>query len=54
MSRAYDAKHAALGTHGNDRENAVFVFLYLLGLSQSDFEYEFNRTAEEYIYGEKS
>ena len=39
MSKAYDAKHAALGAHGNDRENAVFLFLDLLGLSQSDFEY---------------
>ena len=51
MSRAFDAKQHALAAHSDDKENAVYLFLDFLDCSESDFEYEFNQTAEEYIFG---
>lgn len=50
MSRAYDAKQAALQAYPEDREAATDLFLGYLDLSEDDFEYEFNQPAEEYIF----
>ena len=51
MSRAYDAKNAALKAYPNSREKAVSLFIDFLGMDTVDFEYEFNMTEEEYIFG---
>lgn len=51
MSRAYDAKQAALKAYPNDREAAVDLFMGYLECGESDFIYEFNETPEEYIFG---
>lgn len=53
MSRAFEAKHEAIRAYPDDVENGVGLFLGYLDISRSDFEYEFNQTPEEYIYGEK-
>ena len=50
MSRAYDAKQHALAAHSEDKEAAVSLFLDYLDCCENDFEYEFNQTAEEYIF----
>lgn len=52
MSRAFDAKHVALKAHPEDRAAAVDLFLGYLDISHSDFKYEFNQSAEEYIFGD--
>ena len=52
MSRAFDAKQSALAAYSDDKEAAVDLFLGYLDCSESDFEYEFNQTAEQYIFGE--
>jgi len=54
MSRAYDAKQEALAAHSDNKEDAVNLFLGYLDCSEDDFEYEFNQTAECYIFGSKS
>lgn len=51
MSRAFDARQEALDAHPEDKEKAVRLFLTFLNISESDFTYEFNQTAEEYIFG---
>ncbi len=51
MSRAYDAKQAALKAYPEDRQAAVDLFIDFLGMDSVDFEYEFNMTEEEYIFG---
>ena len=53
MSRAYDAKQSALIAHKDDKEAAIDLFLGYLDCSEDDFEYEFNQTAEQYIFGNK-
>ena len=52
MSRAYDAKQHALAAYPKDKESAVDLLLGYLELGDADFEYEFNQTAECYIFGE--
>lgn len=51
MSRAYDAKQQALSAHKDCEESAVDLFLGYLDISEDDFEYEFNQSAKEYIFG---
>lgn len=53
MSRAYDAKQEALKAYPEDNERAVNLFLNYLGCSDDDFKYEFNQSAEQYIFGSK-
>lgn len=53
MSRAYDAKQAAIAAYPEDKESGVVLFLGFLGCSENDFEYENNQTPEQYIYGDK-
>jgi len=53
MSRAFDAKEQAIAAYPNDKEKAIDLFFSYLDCSESDFEYEFNQTAEEYIFGDK-
>ena len=53
MSRAFDAKQHALAAHKEDRDKAVGLFLDYLDISESDFEYEFNQSAEAYIFGDE-
>lgn len=53
MSRAYDAKQHALKAYPDDREKAIDLFLDYCDISESDFEYEFNQSPEEYIFGNK-
>ena len=50
MSRAYDARQHAISAHPENKEYAVQLFLDYLDISESDFEYEFNQTAEQYIF----
>jgi len=50
MSRAYDAKQAALEAYPNDKEKAVQLFLDYIDISESDFKYEFNQSPEDYIF----
>jgi len=50
MSRAYDARQHAIVAYPEDREAAVSLFLNFLDISEEDFSYEFNQTAEEYIF----
>ena len=50
MSRAYDAKQEALQAYPDCKESAVDLFLGYLDISESDFEYEFNQTAKDYIF----
>ena len=52
MSRAYEAKQAALKAYSDDKESAVDLFLEYLDMGPEDFIYEFNRSAEEYIFGD--
>lgn len=51
MSRAFDAKQQALSAYHDDKVMAVDLFLNYLDISESDFMYEFNQSAEEYIFG---
>jgi len=51
MSRAFDAKQAALLAHHDDKVMAVDLFLGYLDLTESEFMYEFNQSAEEYLFG---
>ena len=53
MSRSYDAKQQALMAHPTNREAAVDLFLGYVDMSESDFEYEFSMTPEEYIFGKE-
>ena len=53
MSRAYDAKQHALSEHPEDKDAAVDLLLGYCDMGEDDFEYEFNMTPEEYIFGEK-
>jgi len=54
MSRAYDAKQAALKAYPNDRDAAVSMFLgYCWDMSEEDFEYEYNMSPEKYIFGDE-
>lgn len=54
MSRAFEAKQAALKAYPDDKESAVDLFLNYIDISQSDFEYEFNQTPEDYIFGDSN
>ncbi len=51
MSRQYDAKQEALKAYPNDRAAGVEMFLGYLDISEDDFAYEENQSAESYIYG---
>ena len=53
MSRAFDAKQEALQAYPDCKESAVDLFLGYLDCSEDDFEYEFNQSAEQYIFGNK-
>jgi len=53
MSRAYDAKQAALAAHPHDREAAKDLFIGYLNCDLCDFEYEFNCSVEHYIFGDE-
>jgi len=53
MSRAFDAKQEALSAHPENREEAIDLFLGYIDLSESDFKYEFNQSAEKYIFGDE-
>lgn len=53
MSRAYEAAKAAKKAYPNDRLLAVDLFLGYLDVSESDFEYEFSQTPEEYLFGKE-
>jgi len=53
MSRAFDAKKHALAAYPEDRAKAVDLFLDYCELNESDFQYEFNETPEQYIFGDK-
>ena len=52
MSRVYDAKQVALKAYPNHKGDAVDLFLNYIEMMQEDFEYEFDETPEQYIYGE--
>lgn len=54
MSRTYDAKQTALLAYPDDKEAAVVLFLEYLNTSASDFKYEENQTAEEYLFSKSS
>lgn len=51
MSRAFDAKQAALKAYPIDREAGAQLLLEFLDASESDFAYEEGMSPEEYIYG---
>lgn len=51
MSRAYDAKQQVLKAYPEDKESGVSLFLDFLDMDEEDFEYEWNQTPEQYIYG---
>jgi hypothetical protein len=53
MSRAYDAKQAALKAHPDDREAAIDLFEGFLNMDVCDFEYEFGESMEKYIFGDE-
>lgn len=53
MSRAYDAKQAALSAHPENREAAIDLFIGYINMDCSDIEYELGMPVEEYIFGEK-
>jgi hypothetical protein len=52
MSRAYDAKQAALSAYPDDKYKAETLFLGFLGTCEDDFKHEFNQTPQQYLYGE--
>ena len=52
MSRAYDAKQAALSAFSENRQAAIDLFIGYLGCDVYDFEYEEGMTVEEYIFGD--
>ncbi len=53
MSRVFEAKQEALSEHPEDREKAIDLFLGYIYLSESNFKYDFNQSAEEYIFGDE-
>ena len=53
MSRAYDAKQAALAAYPDNIEAAVYLFIGYLNFDIADFEYEFGMTVEKYIFGDE-
>lgn len=53
MSRAFDAKQEALSAHPENREDAIDLFLGYMDLSENEFKYDFNQSAEEYIFGDE-
>lgn len=52
MSRAYDAKQAALKAYPDDQESAVQLLLDYLDISEDDFKYENGRTVLTYLKDE--
>ena len=52
MSRAYDAKQAALAAYPNDKEAGVNLLLDFLNISEEDFTYNECQSPEQYIYGD--
>ena len=54
MSRQYDAKQEVLAAWPNDREEGVRLFLIILDVCESDFQYEEGMSSEEYIYGSRT
>lgn len=53
MSRTYDAKKHALSAYPNEQDKAVELFLDYLGATENDFQYEWNMTAKEYLFGKE-
>ena len=54
MSRAFDAKQHALSAYPDSRCDAIDLFLDFIDISEEDFKYEFNKSPEEYIFGDES
>ena len=52
MSRAYDAKQMALQAYPTQREDAIDLFMGIIDISEDDFEFEFNQTPEQYLFGD--
>ena len=50
MSRAYDAKQAALAAYPEDKEAAVDLFVGYMGADTYDIEYELGEPIEKYIF----
>lgn len=53
MSKVYDAKQAVLKAHPVDRDAGVDLFYTIIDMDECDFEYEFDESAEKYIYGDE-
>mgnify|MGYP000630773629 CR=1 FL=1 len=53
MSRAYDAKQAALAAYSDDRESAIDLFIGYVGVDESDLEYDLGESVEKYIFGDE-
>ena len=54
MSRAYDARQQAISAYPDieDKFLGISLFLGYLDISSEDFEFEFNQTVEDYLYGD--
>lgn len=52
MSRAYEAKKAAIKAYPNDEDASINLFLGYAEISEEDFIYEFNMSPREYIFGD--
>jgi hypothetical protein len=52
MSIAFEAKQHALAAYPDDREAATQLFLDYCGIDEDEFQYEFSRSSEQYIFGE--
>ncbi len=50
MSKAFEAKKHVLKAYPIKSNAAISLFLDYIEMSESDFEYEFNESAETYIY----
>lgn len=53
MSRQYDAKQAVLKAYPDSRQEAVWLFLEYLDVSEKDFTYEEGMSPEKYIFGDE-
>ena len=51
MSRAYDAKRAALKAYPDDPSEAIALMLGYLDTGTKDFIYEQGMTPSEYLFG---
>lgn len=52
MSRAYDAKQAALAAYPTLQAEAGFLFLTIIDMSTEDFDYEYGVGPLTYIFGD--